>query len=118
MKEHFGVSDSKMGLFFTFSGLTYLFGCAFIPSFFENTPPRLLITGNFVFTIIGLAFMGPSKVLHLPDSMWLIGLGIGMTTFGTSAAFSLVISELQKRCTVNYQIVEGSDLEMEGKLSD
>jgi MFS family permease len=118
MKEEFGVRDSQMGFYFMVSGLTYLFGCAFVPSFFTRSPPKVVMTGGFLICVFGVGLMGPSKVLHLPNNLWLIIIGLGSNTLGTCGTFSFVVSEVQKRLTLKHQIIEGSDSEMEGKLSD
>jgi MFS family permease len=107
-----------MGYFFSIQGFLYLIGCMLIPQVFAKTPPKLQMTAFLLLTAFGIGMMGPSQLLMMPNKVWLIALGMSLQAFGTAPAFSYAIPVMQNRCQVRYQIVEGSDEMLEGKLSD
>ena len=102
LNAEFGIEDSKMGYFFSIQGFLYLLGCMVIPELFKKTPPKLQMTTFLLLTAFGIGMMGPSRLLHMPNQVWIIALGLGVQAFGTAPAFSYAIPVMQNRCQVRY----------------
>lgn len=111
-----GFEEAQMGYWFSVASLLYLPACLAIPFVFKTTPPRAQIVGAFVLITIGQALMGPA---NYPVDSWLMIAG-GLTLMGatTAPAFVHTLPEINLQCQLRHKIVEGTDLELEGKFSD
>jgi hypothetical protein len=78
-----------MGYAFMFLSAPYFLSCALLPPLFKKVPAKLQFVIGFIISMFGMAFMGPTKILHLPDDkIWPVL--VGMFLVGTSVSFIFV----------------------------
>lgn len=107
-----------MGFVFSISAATYLPMCVAMPYMFKTTPPRLVLFLSYIPTTVGMALMGPSALLGIPNNWEIIAVGLALTGAAVAPSFILCLPEVHKQCQLKYQIVEGANEVLDGKLSD
>lgn len=107
-----------MGFMFSISAATYLPMCVLMPYMFKTTPPRLVLFLSYIPTTIGMALMGPSALLGIPNKWEIVAVGLGLTGAAVAPSFILCLPEVHKRCQLKYKIVEKTSESIDGKLSD
>ena len=62
--------------------------------------------------------MGPSKLLGLKDRLLFVCIGLGLLGFVQSLCFVTALPEAMEVIQQKYQIIEGQDSDLDGKLGD
>ena len=96
VKEH-GWKENYTGYIMGTQSLVYLTGCLLLPYTCEGSPRRF----QFVFAIIGFGFtmflLGPSKMLKIPDNIWIISSAFPLLGLFQIFVFIPIIPEMIER---------------------
>jgi hypothetical protein len=98
LEKQFLFKKSQMGFMFSISAATYLPMCVLMPYMFKTTPPRLVLFLSYIPTTIGMALMGPSALLGIPNKWEIVAVGLGLTGAAVAPSFILCLPEVHKRC--------------------
>jgi MFS family permease len=74
----YGLSPSSAGYIFAIPCLTFAISSFLVTYIINKLPRRLFIFISFFGTAISLFLMGPSKLLHLPDYLWILLIGLAL----------------------------------------
>ena len=77
IEKVYGVENKDMGYVFMALSAPYFFSAVVIPIVCSKTPPKIQFVLCFLLSSIGLALMGPTKQLDLPqDKLWIVLVGL------------------------------------------
>jgi MFS family permease len=84
----------QIGAFFTIEPVFYISASILIQFIPKQVEKRLVIIVSAALTFIGFIFVGPSQVLSLPDSIYLIAVGQAITGATTAVMIIPGLSEM------------------------
>jgi MFS family permease len=116
--HEYGIADENVGYIFGSQCFTYAVGCIVIPKLIKSYPRKLVLASSFLFFATTLLLTGPSNMLGLPQSIYLILMGFPMSGFASAVFFIPVFPELIERTQLRYKVVDGEDEELDAKLND
>jgi hypothetical protein len=68
-----------------------------------------VLASSFLISATALLLTGPSNMLGLPHSIYLILIGFPMSGFASAVFFIPVFPELIERTQLRYKVVDGED---------
>lgn len=109
---------SQAGLVMSLPAFVYLVACLLLPYTCEHTSRKFL----FFISMLGFAgcifLLGPSDILGLPDSVWLIISSQPPMGIFQVFVFIPIIPEMLERLQVDLEISEGANEEIDLALND
>jgi MFS family permease len=94
IKDKFDIGTKINGFAFGLLPLSYAVMCIFLGYFTDRFPRRVVTLWGFLICVIGNIFVGPSKLLHLPESLTLVILGLFINGVGIAFIFVPLLVEL------------------------
>ena len=92
-----GFTESQAGQIMSISSFTYLFACLLLPYTCENAPRKLQFFVASLFFAGSLVLMGPSQLLDLPESKWLVTASFPVLGICQVFVFIPIIPEMIER---------------------
>jgi len=117
-KDIYGVPDEKMGFYFACLSGPYMLSAVANPIFFSNVPKKLQFAMSVILASLAFGFLGPSNLLNLPQSIYLVVLGLVIIGFSQALLFVNSVPEIMDSFQLEYKIIIGYDKQFDNKLND
>ena len=82
MNSKFGTSENAIGLYFFMLGIGYVVACLSYGALAMALPRRIIMHSGALIYAGGLMLVGPSKLLGIPDNLWIVWAGLAVTGLG------------------------------------
>jgi len=105
----FGIEASAAGYVFAVPCLFFAISSFLVTYIVEKLPRRLFIFLSFAVTVVSLFLMGPSELLHLPNSFWILLLGLAINGAAQGFVFIPLLPEIIDSVALKQELVEGID---------
>jgi MFS family permease len=118
LKDEKGVAEAYHGLIMAVSFVTYLGSCMFVGEIISLLPKRVFMTVSFTICILALLLLGPSRILGLPNSVYILIGGQALLGIGMGFVFIPIMPEMIDALYAAKGMQEGEDEHIDSIVAD
>lgn len=111
-----GFNENWVGYVYGSQCLFYLFGCILLPYTCEHLARKVMFVMAIFFFGCDMFLLGPSQIFNLPYEWYYVVAAFPILGIFQTFVYIPIIPEMLERLTVDLEIAEGEDAEVDNAL--